>query len=130
MDNVIFIVNPTIEARDLCDLRESVGWERLDEDYPTAFKGYWASVGGFNIEGKLIGWCAILSDGVRHAVLLDMIVHPSWQRHHIGRTIVARAIAHIRSQGISIIHVDFLPEKARFYERCGFKVGLGGIIGE
>ncbi len=129
MKDFSLIVNPEIEARDLCDLRESVGWDRADEDYPAAFNGYWASIGGFNGEGKLVGWCAILSDGVRHAVLIDVIVHPSWQRQGIGRTLVEQAIALIRSHGISIIHVDFLPEKARFYERCGFKVGLGGIIG-
>jgi GNAT superfamily N-acetyltransferase len=130
VNDISFIMNPGIEARVLGDLRESVGWDRSDEDYPAAFKGYWSSVGGFNGEGKLVGWCAILSDGVRHAVLIDVIVHPSWQRQRIGRTLVEKAIAHVRSHGISIIHVDFLPEKARFYERCGFKIGLGGIIGE
>ncbi|MGI9059715.1 MAG: MerR family transcriptional regulator [Ktedonobacteraceae bacterium] len=25
------------------------------------------------------------------------------------------------------IHVDFLSERAKFYERCGFRIGLGGI---
>jgi N-acetylglutamate synthase-like GNAT family acetyltransferase len=130
MNDITYIVNPEVVARDLCDLREAVGWDRSDEDYPAAFTGYWASIGCFNADGKLIGWCAVVSDDVRHAVLLDVIVHPSWQRQRIGRTIVQKAIEHARSQGISIIHVDFLPEKARFYERCGFKVGLGGIIGE
>ncbi|MFL5707239.1 MAG: GNAT family N-acetyltransferase [Ktedonobacteraceae bacterium] len=43
--------------------------------------------------------------------------------------LVARAIEHLQAHAISIIHVDFLPERATFYERCGFKVGLGGIIG-
>jgi N-acetylglutamate synthase-like GNAT family acetyltransferase len=130
VNDITYTVNPTLETRELCDLRESVGWDRSDEDYPAAFKGYWASIGAFNNAGKLVGWCALLSDGVRHAVLIDVIVHPSWQQQGIGRTVVQTAIAHSRSLGISIMHVDFLPEKARFYERCGFKIGLGGIIEE
>lgn len=106
-------------------MREAVGWERHDEDYPAA--DYWGTVSGFDPTGKLIAWCAILSDGVRHAVLLDVIVHPEWQRQGVGKALVAEAVEHIRTHGISIIHVDFLPEHRAFYERCGFETGLGGI---
>lgn len=108
-------------------MREAVGWERHDEDYPAALQGYWGTVSGFDPTDKLVARCAILSDGVRHAVLLDVIVHPEWQRQGIGQTLVAEAVEHIRTHGISIIHVDFLPEHRAFYERCGFETGLGGI---
>lgn len=111
----------------ISDLREAVGWERLDDDYPAALKGYWATISGFDTKGALVAWCAILSDGVRHAVLIDVIVHPEWQRHGVGQALVAEAVAHVRAHGISIIHVDYLPEHATFYERCGFRTGLGGI---
>ena len=128
MENYHLIINPNVPPLAISDLREAVGWDRSDEDYPAALKGYWATIGGFDNSGKLIAWCAIVSDGVRHAVLLDVIVHPLFQGQGIGRELVAQAIQHIRSHGISIIHVDFLPEKANFYERCGFKIGLGGIM--
>lgn len=128
MQNCQFIINPNVVPRAIGDLRESVGWDRLDEDYSALLKGYWATVGGFDSSGNLIAWCAIVSDGVRHAVLLDVIVHPFFQNQGIGRELVAQTITYIRSHGISIIHVDFLPEKANFYERCGFRIGLGGIF--
>lgn len=128
MQNCTLIINPNVTSQAVSDLRESVGWDRADEDYPAALQGYWATVGGVDSSGTLIAWCAIVSDGVRHAILLDVIVHPWFQRQGIGRELVKQAIQHIRSHGISIIHVDFLPEKANFYERCGFKIGLGGII--
>lgn len=127
MPDCQFTINPAVSPQAIADLRESVGWERQEADYPAAFKGYWSTVGGFDSADTLIAWCAILSDGVHHAVLLDVIVHPSYQNQGIGRQLVAHTIAHITAHNIPIIHVDFLPEKTRFYERCGFKVGLGGI---
>jgi ribosomal protein S18 acetylase RimI-like enzyme len=127
MPNISFTINPTVLPKAICDLREAVGWERQEADYPTALQGYWATVGGFDASGTLLAWCAILSDGVRHAVLLDVIVHPSLQRQGIGKALVGKAITHIQEHGISIIHVDFEPETTVFYESCGFRVGLGGI---
>ena len=127
MTTISFIPGPDISAQAICDLREAVGWSRLNEDYPAALQGYWATVGGFNAHGELIAWCAILSDGVRHAVLLDVIVHPSYQRKGVGKALIATAIKHIQAYGITIIHVDFELETTAFYKACGFRVGLGGI---
>jgi GNAT superfamily N-acetyltransferase/predicted nucleotidyltransferase len=120
-------VNPRVSSEDVCALRESVGWPRLEEDYPAALDGYWGTVGAFDPERGLVGWCAILSDGVRHAVLIDVIVHPSRQRQGMGRGLVSAAVDHVRSHGIETVHVDFVEEIAPFYERCGFRIGLGGI---
>lgn len=127
--DITFTVNPPLtDTRAIADLRAAAGWDRMDEDYPAALSGYWATVGGFDAAGQLVAWCAILSDAVRHAVLIDVIVHPSMQRQGVGQALVARAIEHIRAHHITIIHVDFLPEHTTFYERCGFQTGLGGII--
>jgi GNAT superfamily N-acetyltransferase len=124
---VTFIPNAPITSHTVSDLREALGWERHDEDYPSALNGYWATISGFDASGTLIAWCAILSDGVRHAVLIDVIVHPNWQRQGIGQALVAAAVKHIRKHSTSIIHVDFEPELTTFYERCCFHTGLGGI---
>ncbi len=127
MPNISFTINPAISPHAICDLREAVGWGRQEEDYPAALKGYWATVGGFDPADTLVTWCAVLSDGVRHAVLLDVIVHPSLQRQGVGKVFVTKAIEHIKAHNITIIHVDFEPETQAFYERCGFHAGLGGI---
>lgn len=126
---ITFQHNAAVTPTSICDLREAVGWDRLDDDYPAALQGYWGTVSGFDNTGKLVAWCAILSDGMRHAVLIDVIVHPTWQRQGIGLALVTEAIKYIKAHGISIIHVDFVPDHQSFYERCGFSTGLGGIIG-
>jgi GNAT superfamily N-acetyltransferase len=127
MSTITFIPNAPTAPRAIADLREAVGWERHDEDYPTALKGYWATMSGFDFTGALVAWCAILSDDVRHAVLIDVIVHPNWQRQGVGQELVTVAVKHIQAHSISIIHVDFEPELTMFYEHCGFHTGLGGI---
>jgi GNAT superfamily N-acetyltransferase len=125
---ITFQHNAPVSPASICDLREAVGWDRSEEDYPAALNGYWGTVSGFDSAGKLMAWCAILSDGVRHAVLIDVIVHPLWQRQGIGLALVTESIMRVKARGITIIHVDFLPEHQVFYERCGFQTGLGGII--
>jgi GNAT superfamily N-acetyltransferase len=122
---ISFMIDPDLSPHVVPDLRAAVGWERWDEDYRSA--RYWATVGGFDAGGELVAWCAVLSDGARHAVLLDVIVHPRVQRRGVGRALVARAVDHILAHGISIIHIDFVPKQAAFYERSGFRIGVGGI---
>lgn len=128
MSDITFAINQHPTAAELGDLRESVGWGRQEADYPAAFRGYWATVSGYAKHDQLVAWLAILSDGVYHAVLLDVIVHPDFQGRGYGLALVQTALNHCRAHGIRIIHVDFLPEKQGFYERCGFTTGLGGII--
>lgn len=128
MSAITFAINALPAPHEVCDLRASVGWGRRESDYPAAFARYWATVSGRNSAGNLVAWCAILSDGVCHAVLLDVIVHPTWQRRGVGLALVRHAIAHIRAHHIPIVHVDFIPEHQPFYEACGFTTGLGGIL--
>ncbi len=48
--NISFTVNPAISPHAICDLREAVGWERLEEDYPAYGTGRYQG----SIEGKLL----------------------------------------------------------------------------
>lgn len=118
-------VHPEVGA--LCSLREAVGWDRDETDYPGAFDAYDTCVTALLSDGSLVGWCAALSDGVRHAFLIDVIVTPRWQRRGVGRAMVERATAALRERGIRIIHVDFTPEQEGFYRRCGFRPSPAGI---
>ena len=127
MQTISFIIKPSVNASAIANLRAAVGWNRADEDYPRALQGYWAYVGGFTPDGTLVAWCAVVSDGVRHAILLDVIVHPDYQRQGVGLRLVRSAIEHCLTHGIDIIHVDFEPHNTVFYEKCGFRTGQGGI---
>jgi len=46
----------------------------------------------------------------------------------VGCGLLSRAVADLGTRGITIIHVDFTPEHAAFYERCGFRPSPAGIL--
>jgi GNAT superfamily N-acetyltransferase len=115
-------------AHEIGDLRESVGWSRNAGDYPAAYEAFAWTQSARDERGTLVGFCAVLSDRVRHAVLIDVMVHPGVQRRGLGRALVARAVERARERGIELVHVDFTPENEAFYRRCGFRVGLGAIL--
>ncbi len=46
--------------------------------------------------GVLIGHCRVVSDTVRYAYLMDVVVHPDFRRQGIGRRMVKFALEHPR----------------------------------
>jgi GNAT superfamily N-acetyltransferase len=118
-------VRPT--ENELSDLCESVGWSRFGKDF-VALESYAATASAWTSSGRLVGWTSVLSDNVRHAFLLDVVVHPDFQRHGIGKAVVLRAIDEMRGRGITAFHVDCAPDKAGFYEKCGFTLCAGGWL--
>jgi predicted N-acetyltransferase YhbS len=110
----------------LADLRESVGWDRAEADWPKAYTRYDTTVAAYDGE-QLVGWAALLSDAAQHAFLIDVIVHPAWQRRGIGREVVRRGVGVVVAKGVRIVHVDFGKELTPFYEGCGFELGTAGI---
>ena len=123
--DIVLQVDARPEAQSICDLREAVGWERLESDYPAVLDHYNTTIAAYDDE-VLVGWCAVLSDSIRHGFFVDVIVHPAWQRRGIGKSIVQKAVEQLLSKGITIIHADFSHENVPFYERCGFRIGSGG----
>ncbi len=77
---------------------------------------------------RLIGWVYVAWDGAQHGFLLEPTVHPDYRRQGIGRELVRRVADEARSSGCEWLHVDYEPELAAFYEACGFRPTLAGLI--
>ena len=114
---------PAVEA--LVRLRESVGWSG---GYAAVFERYSTTVSAYSADEELIGWTALVSDGVRHAFFVDVIVDPLHQGRGIGRELVTRAIDVEQARGISLFHADFAKENAPFYAACGFTLCGGAYL--
>jgi GNAT superfamily N-acetyltransferase len=127
LDSVFIHINARPTEAELSDLCEAVGWQRFGEDY-TALQAYALTTSAWTKDGRLIAWTSIVSDNVRHAFLLDVMVHPEFQKRGIGKAVVLRAVTEMRARGVTAFHVDCSPENAPFYEKCGFKMGAGGWL--
>jgi GNAT superfamily N-acetyltransferase len=77
---------------------------------------------------RLVGFVKVISDAGVHAFLLDTTVHKEFQHQGIGRELVTRAIRESRARGCDWLHVDFEPHLEVFYQSCGFKPTLAGLV--
>jgi GNAT superfamily N-acetyltransferase len=77
---------------------------------------------------RLVGWAYAVWDGWQHAFLLDPTVHPEYRRRCIGIELVRRMTEAAREASCEWLHVDYAPELAPFYERCGFEPTAAGLI--
>ena len=110
----------------LADLRESVGWNRMEHDlsdprlcnafHLCAFDGT-----------RLIGYAAVVSNGVTDAYIQDVMVHPDHQRQGIGTQLMERVLSRLKQEGVYMVSVIYGGEALRpFYERFGFGTMLCG----
>lgn len=120
-------INLPLEQHEVPDLREVVGWDRRDQDYPLLFERcqFWAGVK--DDSGRLIAFGYLCGMGLEHGYMEDVIVHPDYQGQGNGLKIVNELLAEAERAGIDIITVTFSEENTSFYERAGFKKGASGV---
>lgn len=120
-------LNLFIEHDEVPALREKIGWERRDQDYPALFErcNFWAGLR--SDEGVLIAFGYVCGMGLQHGYMEDILVHPAYQGQGIGSQIVKALLDKASSSGVDIVTLTFEPEKAGFYEKCGFHISGGGV---
>jgi len=71
-------------------------------------------------QDALVGFGRIVSDGILHAMIYDLIVLPSYQKCGIGSRILDMLVRKCRDTGIRDIQLFCAQGKQRFYEKRGF----------
>ena len=80
-------------------------------------------------EAGLVGFANVISDGLVHAWLQDVMVADRVRRLGVGRTVVAACADGARAAGCEILHVDFDADLADFYiGSCGFTPSHAGLL--
>jgi GNAT superfamily N-acetyltransferase len=110
-------------AQEFERLFRSSGWteaftvpaDRLEAALPSAWYAVCARRGG-----EAVGTGIVLSDGVLHALIVDVIVMPEMRGHGIGTEIMRRLIARCQEAGVLQIQLFSARGKRDFYERLGF----------
>jgi ribosomal protein S18 acetylase RimI-like enzyme len=104
-------------------LFETTGWNadyRIDADqFMNAIEQSWYHILAYD-DGRLVGFGRIVSDGLLHAVIFDVIVDPAYQGQGIGRRIMADLITICKKAKIRDIQLFCARGKVGFYEKCGF----------
>ena len=78
-------------------------------------------VGAYGEESQQIGFLRVVSDKVRFAYLMDVVVHEDYRRQGIGQRMVNCALAH---PDLKDVYQWLLITKDAHgvYEKCGFRL--------
>ena len=78
---------------------------------------------------RLVGFVNVISDGLVHAWIQDVIVAKSVRRQGVGRALIESATSAVASTNHEWLHVDFDDDLRGFYiGACGFKPSNAGLI--
>lgn len=124
---MIYQYNEIVSAKDLSDLRESVGWNRMEDEYNNPLMTSYYHIAAYEAD-NLIGYIDSVSNGVTDAYIQDLMVHPDYQGKGLGTELMNQMIAYLKENRIYIISVVFEESLKPFYDRFGFSSMLCGQI--
>jgi len=122
---MIYVENAPTSAKQIADLREAVGWNRMESCYKNELMTSYFHISVYDGE-KLIGYIDTISNGVTDAYIQDLMVHPEYQGRGIGTELMNRTIAYLKEKRIYMISVIFDEKLLPFYKRFGFFIMLSG----
>ena len=112
------------EIGDYWNLFKTTGWNEgykfsIDE-LNMAIENSSHSISAYNNE-KLIGYGRLISDGIHHALIIDLIISPKYQANGIGSEILRRLLKKCTDNNIRDIQLFSAKDKFEFYEKFGFE---------
>ncbi len=106
------------------DLFQTTAWNEeyhfSPEELQTAIRNSWYFISVYDIE-NLVGFGRILADGIHHALIVDLIIHPEYQGKGLGSKLLGRLIRKCRDHNIRDVQLFAARDKYQFYERSGFR---------
>ena len=122
---MIYKYNESISPEAMADLRESVGWNRMEKEYGNPLMTSFFHIAVYDGD-LLVGFVDSVSNGVTDAYIQDLIVRPDYQGKGIGTDLMKKMIASLKEKHIYMISVIFEESLKPFYDRFGFNTMLCG----
>jgi tetratricopeptide (TPR) repeat protein len=69
---------------------------------------------------RLSGFARVVSDGVFHATILDLVIHPDFQNRGLGKSMISYIIKQLQTAKIDDIILLASPTVVDFYHNLGF----------
>ncbi len=80
-------------------------------------------------ESELVGFVNVISDGLVHAWIQDLMVALGVRHKNVGVRLIEAARSQAKRHGCEWLHVDFDAELSPFYiDACGFTPTTAGLI--
>ncbi len=122
------IRNEKIDVVELNELLGTIGWrvnpiEKLSKSLELS----WGWITARDEEGKLVGFVQILSDGIKHAYILRLLVHSEFQGMGIGKKIMTDLTQLLKEEELNPVLIT-KPAEESFYQDYGFKREDNGFI--
>lgn len=123
--NMEFRYNENVSVKDIADLRESVGWNRMEKELGNPLFSSFYHIAVYESD-ELIGFIDCVSNGVTDAYIQDLMVHSDHQGKGIGTELMNRMIACLKEKHIYMISVIFEEALMSFYQKFGFYFMMSG----
>ena len=120
-----YTFNEAVSAKALADLREAVGWNRMENEYVNPLLTSYYHIAVYETD-LLIGYVDCVSNGVTDAYIQDLMIHPYYQRKGIGTNVMFKMIEYLKEKHIYMISVVFDEDLKSFYKKFGFYTMLCG----
>jgi len=122
------IRNEEINYKELNELLGTIGWKldpisKLEKSIDLS----WSWITARDEEDKLVGFVQVLSDGIKHAYILRMLVHKDYQRNGIGKMIMGELMEMLKEENLNPVLITKAKEEG-FYEQFGFGRENNGFI--
>jgi len=112
------------EIKDYWDLFQTTRWNEeynfSIQELTIAIQNSWYSISLYDLN-KLIGFGRVIADGVHHALIVDLIIHPDYQNMGLGSRLLDRLICRCKDNQIRDIQLFAAKDKYAFYEKFGFE---------
>ena len=100
------------------DWNEEYNFSAYDLD--KAISNSWYAISAY-FNNNLVGFGRIISDGIHHALIVDMIINKDFQEKGIGKTILLKLINKCKEEDIRDIQLFAAKNKYGFYEKLNFE---------
>jgi len=112
------------DIKEYWDLFQTTGWNQeynfSIQDLANAIQNSWYSMSIYDSD-KLIGFGRVIADGVHHALIVDLIIHPDYQSKGLGSRLLDKLVSKCKKNKIRDIQLFSAKDKYAFYEKFGFE---------